>query len=83
VIAYPCGSVPEIIRDAENGFVVNSVAEGAEAVSRLAEISRERCREIFEERFSARRMAQEYVALYEQLAQKEPRRLVAADRRAG
>ena len=64
VIAHPRGSVPEVLDDGVTGFVVEDVDEAVEAVARVSELSRARCREVFEERFSDRRMAQDYVATY-------------------
>jgi len=49
------------------GFVVNSVEEAAQAVGRVASLSRHTCRCVFEERFNAARMAQDYVEVYRRL----------------
>lgn len=68
VLAYRRGSIPEIIDDGITGFVCESLAEMAEAVERLPLIDRRRCRSAFEERFTADRMARDYVALYERMA---------------
>jgi glycosyltransferase involved in cell wall biosynthesis len=67
VLAYRRGSIPEIIDDGITGFVCESLAEMAEAVERFALIDRRRCRTAFEERFTADRMARDYVALYERI----------------
>jgi glycosyltransferase involved in cell wall biosynthesis len=67
VIAWPCGSVPEVIEPGVTGFLVNSVEEAVRAVENLPSLSRRRCRERFEERFSVERMTRDYVALYEKL----------------
>ena len=64
VIAYPGGSVPEIIADGETGFLVNGVEEAVTAVQRLPELSRRHCRDVFEERFTATRMMEDYLAIY-------------------
>ena len=56
VIAWPCGSVPEVIEPGVTGFLVNSVEEAVRAVENLPSLSRRRCRERFEERFSVERM---------------------------
>lgn len=64
VIAFPHGSVPEVLEDGETGFVVASVEEAVQAVYRLPHISRRRCRDAFDARFSARRMAEDYLAVY-------------------
>ncbi|MBI2873789.1 MAG: glycosyltransferase family 4 protein [Firmicutes bacterium] len=67
VIAFPRGSMPELIRDGENGFLVSDVSGAVEAVSRLSEISRGRCRKIAEDRFSADRMVEDYLRVYRQI----------------
>ena len=67
VIAYRSGSVPEVITDGVSGFIVESIDEAVRAVERLSEISREGCRAEFERRFTAERMARDYVRVYEQL----------------
>jgi glycosyltransferase involved in cell wall biosynthesis len=64
VIAYPCGSVPEVMEDGATGFVVKSADEAARAVERADKLSRARCRQVFEERFSDRRMTRDYLAVY-------------------
>jgi glycosyltransferase involved in cell wall biosynthesis len=69
VIAFPGGSVREILEDGVTGFIVNNVKAAAEAVSRIPTISRSRCREVFEKRFSARRMCEDYVRVYERVAE--------------
>ena len=75
VIAYRNGSVPEVLDNGATGFIVNGMQGAIDAVARVPQISRARCREVFEERFSARRMAQDYVRVYEQVAaQAESRR---------
>ncbi|HVU52280.1 MAG TPA: glycosyltransferase family 4 protein [Polyangia bacterium] len=68
VIAFRRGSVPEIIEDGVTGFIVDDVAQAIDAAGRVAELSRWRIREEFERRFTARRMAQDYLALYERVA---------------
>jgi glycosyltransferase involved in cell wall biosynthesis len=69
VIAYRRGSVPEVITDGVTGFACEGLEEAIAAVKKIAQIDRKRCREVFEERFSARRMAKDYVTIYERLAQ--------------
>jgi glycosyltransferase involved in cell wall biosynthesis len=64
VIAFRGGSVEEIIEDGVSGFMVDSVEEAVEAVKRLRTLDRRRCRKVFEERFSARRMCNEYLRVY-------------------
>ncbi len=72
VIAYPCGSVSEVIDDGVSGFLVNDPAEGVNAVKRLSDIDRRMCRQVFEERFSARRMARDYLTVYQDLVGQQP-----------
>jgi glycosyltransferase involved in cell wall biosynthesis len=68
VIAFRSGSVPEVIDDGITGFVVSGEAEAIQAVQRLGELDRHRVRKHFEKRFTARRMAEEYLRLYKALA---------------
>jgi len=70
VIAYRHGSVPEVIDEGVTGFVVDSEEEAVRAVRRLGEIDRRQVRACFERRFAARRMAREYVTLYEDLVRR-------------
>jgi glycosyltransferase involved in cell wall biosynthesis len=68
VVARPCGSVPEVVVDGRTGFLGASLLELVEAVKRLDEIDRAECRHHVERRFSARRMAEDYEAIYDRLA---------------
>ena len=67
VIAYRRGSVPEVIDHGRTGFIVEELTDAVAAVRRLPEISRERCREAFERRFSVSRMADDYLLIYDRL----------------
>ncbi len=67
VIAFNHGSVPEIIDDDTTGFIVASEEQAVVAVSRLSRLSRSIIRNRFEQRFTARRMAEEYVDTYRSL----------------
>lgn len=67
VIAYNHGSVPEVMQDGLTGFIVDGEDAAVEAVGRLPLLSREAIRAEFDKRFTARRMAEEHVALYEEL----------------
>lgn len=67
VIAYPHGSVPEVMDDGVTGYIVNGPAAAVAAVERLDAIDRAACRRHFEARFSARRMADGYLALYRRI----------------
>jgi glycosyltransferase involved in cell wall biosynthesis len=74
VIAYPSGSVREVIEDGVTGLIVDSEKVAAEAIAtRLASLSRQVIRARFEARFTARRMAGDYIDVYRQLID-DPRR---------
>jgi glycosyltransferase involved in cell wall biosynthesis len=64
VIAFDCGSVPEVVDDGITGFVVSSETEAIKTIKRLGELDRRRVRAQFENRFSARRMAEDYLRHY-------------------
>jgi glycosyltransferase involved in cell wall biosynthesis len=68
VIAFNRGSVPEIIDDGVTGIIVENEAGAIAAVSGLARLSRSKVRARFAARFTARRMAQDYVAIYRKVA---------------
>jgi glycosyltransferase involved in cell wall biosynthesis len=67
VVAWNAGSVPEIIEEGRTGFIVDSIARGAAALSRCRQIDRAACAARCRERFSARRMTQAYLSLYRRL----------------
>ena len=67
VIAFRCGSVPEVMRDGVSGFVVDDMDEAVARTAEAVRLPRAACRAYFEDRFLARRMAQDYVAVYEGL----------------
>ena len=67
VIAFRRGSVPEVIDDGVSGFIVDDVAGAVESVARLASIRREDCRHAFIDRFTAARMANDYLESYRRL----------------
>jgi len=67
VIAYNRGSVPEVIDDGITGFVVEDELSAIAAVDRLSQLSRTKVRQQFETRFTARRMALDYLAAYRDL----------------
>jgi glycosyltransferase involved in cell wall biosynthesis len=67
VVAFRRGSVPEVIDDNVTGFIVESVDDSLRALDKIAHFDRSRCRSVFEKRFSAARMAADYVKIYEGL----------------
>jgi glycosyltransferase involved in cell wall biosynthesis len=71
IIAYRRGSVPEVLQDGVTGFLVEDVAAAAAAVHRLSAVDRRQCRQAFEARFSATRMALDYLDVYSRLARGE------------
>jgi glycosyltransferase involved in cell wall biosynthesis len=78
VIAFRRGSVPEIIQEGESGFVVNDEDEALSAVRRLHELNRDAVRAAFEERFTSRRMAEDYVRIYARVSVRNPLPLAIA-----
>lgn len=67
VIAWNNGSVPEIIEDGKTGFIVNTIAEAIRAAEHLFKIDNEKVRKCFENRFTAERMANQYLEIYQKL----------------
>ena len=65
VIAWPHGSVPEVLEDGVSGYLCTEIDEAVRAVERIGELDRRRCRAEFERRFTAERMARDYAAVYE------------------
>jgi glycosyltransferase involved in cell wall biosynthesis len=68
VIAFRCGSVPEVVDFGVSGTIVDSVEEAAASVGAVARLDRAEVRACFERRFTAERMARDYVELYRRLA---------------
>ena len=77
VIAFPAGSVPEVIEDGLTGYIVRNEEAAVAAVGRLGLLSRSAIRARFEERFSVERMAADYLTLYRALAARARPRLRA------
>jgi glycosyltransferase involved in cell wall biosynthesis len=76
VIAFRSGSVPEVVENGLTGFIVDNEAAAADAINnKLRRLSRQKIRARFEERFTARRMAGEYVEVYRRLMARTKRRL--------
>jgi glycosyltransferase involved in cell wall biosynthesis len=72
VVAFRGGSVEEVIDHGVTGFIVDTVNEAIAATRNVMALSRSRCRAVFEQRFNARRMANDYLSLYEQLLTGRP-----------
>jgi glycosyltransferase involved in cell wall biosynthesis len=73
VIAFSRGSVPEVIDEGVTGFIVDNEEEAVAAVARVPELDRGLVRATFERRFSARRMAEDYLRFYQKLLREETR----------
>jgi glycosyltransferase involved in cell wall biosynthesis len=71
VLGFNCGSVPEVIEDGVTGYIVGSVHEAISAVRPVLALERAGVRRRFEQRFTADRMASNYVAIYEHLLGRE------------
>lgn len=67
VIAFNRGSMPELIKDGETGFLVSNTEEAVTAVTRLKEISRETCSQWAKQQFSKEKMVEDYLSLYHQI----------------
>jgi glycosyltransferase involved in cell wall biosynthesis len=65
--------VREVIEPGVTGLIVNDMAQAIEATRIVEHLDRRRIRDTFERRFSARRMAQDYVELYEGMAGADPK----------
>lgn len=80
VIAFPSGSVSEVINAGETGFVVSSIEEAVEALSRVVKLDRAKVRARFEARFGVERMARDYLNIYQDLAEAVQSPLARAQR---
>jgi len=69
VIAYRSGSVPEVIDEGVTGFIVSDEDEAVAATRKLHQLDRATVRATFDRRWTARRMAEDYVEVYRELAQ--------------
>ena len=83
VIAFPRGSVPEVVSHGLTGLIAESLDQAVEAVREVERLDRLRCRAVFEERFTSRRMAEEYLAVYERLTEGTRHRRKERSYRAG
>lgn len=72
VVAFPLGSMTEIVRHGETGFLVSSVDEAVDAVGRVAVLHRKDCRADVEARFTAARMVADYAELFARIVDGGP-----------
>jgi glycosyltransferase involved in cell wall biosynthesis len=63
-IAFKRGAVAEIVHEGVTGFTCDGVETAVSALARIGTISRKRCRQVFEEKFTVARMAKDYLDLY-------------------
>ena len=75
VIACANGSVPEVMEEGVTGFIIGNTAEAVEALKKVSALSRKRCRQVFEERFTVERMASDYVKIYRELIEEKTKRI--------
>ena len=80
VIAYLGGAVPEVMEEGHTGFIVKGLEDAVEAVRRVPELSRQRCREVFDQRFTATRMAHDYLGVYQRLINSKEEKVLEAHR---
>ncbi len=77
VIAYRQGAVPEVMEEGVTGFIVDNLRDAVSAVKKVGEISRDGCRRVFKERFTAQRMAEDYLAVYQSVPDRRDRMMQA------
>lgn len=70
VIAFNRGSMPELIINGKNGFLVDSLREAVQAVSEIEKIDRKYCRQHVETFFTAERMVQDYIKVYQRILER-------------
>ena len=71
VIAMDLGSCREVVADGETGYLVNNVEEAVEAVGKVGEIERRKCRKRVEENFTIERMVDGYEKVYAEIFELE------------
>lgn len=74
VIAFRHGSIPEVIEDGVTGFVCDDVNAAVTAVASIEKLTRKRCRARFVERFTAERMAKNYISVYQAICESRPQK---------
>ena len=79
VIAWSCGAVPEVVDEGVTGYMVDSVEEAVAAVDAARALDRAKVRATFERRFTARRMASDYVEVYKRLCLRSDATNVSGD----
>jgi glycosyltransferase involved in cell wall biosynthesis len=82
VLAYRAGAVPEVIDEGVTGMIVDNIDQARIALAQVAALDRRRVRRRFEERFTARRMANDYVRVYRSLVRRAAHRTAGIKRLA-
>jgi glycosyltransferase involved in cell wall biosynthesis len=67
IIGYPFGSVPEVVKHGVSGYVVSDLQGAVEATKQLDKLDRKKVRKHFEQHFTASRMTQDYLRIYERM----------------
>ncbi len=70
VIAFNRGSMPELIENGQNGFLIDSVDQAVAAIARISAIDRANCRRHIERHFTVERMVDDYIQVYEQILER-------------
>jgi glycosyltransferase involved in cell wall biosynthesis len=78
VVAYPFGSVPEVVADGVSGYLVSDQASAVEAIKNIDRIDRKKVRKHFEQHFTADRMALDYLKIYEKIVGRKKGPLTAS-----
>ena len=76
VIAFNKGSMPELILDGKTGFLVNTIPEAAEMVSKINLIDRKFCRDYASEKFSRQKMIEGYLEVYREILKVKKQRIL-------
>ncbi len=79
VVAYPYGSVPEVIEDGITGFIVPDVEGAVQALKSIETFDRGMCRWRFEQRFTDKRMTKDYLAIYQHVLKGKPAPIELSD----
>ncbi len=67
VVAFNKGSMPELIKSGENGFIVEGVEEAVRALKKIPEIDRQACRNTVEQKFTVEKMVDNYIQVYKKI----------------
>lgn len=78
VVAYPFGSVPEVVVDGVSGYIVPDQSAAVEAVKNISDLDRKQVRKHFERHFTADRMALDYLKIYERMVNRKKAPITAS-----